>query len=128
MRGAAQIALAVGGVINRHKMAKHFNLDITDTSFNFTRKTAEIAAEAAIDGIYVVRTSLPVEPVTMRQPCAATNHSPWWSELSAVSKPSISRSGRSITGSQIVCARTCSCACWPITPNGTCARASRRCC
>ena len=61
LRGAAEIALAVGGVINRHKMAKHFNLDITDTSFNFTRKTAEIAAEAAIDGIYVVRTSLPVE-------------------------------------------------------------------
>ena len=52
LRGAAEIALAVGGVINRHKMAKHFNLDITDTSFNFTRKTAEIAAEAAIDGLY----------------------------------------------------------------------------
>ena len=54
-------------------MAKHFDLDITDTSFNFTRKTAEIAAEAAIDGLYVVRTSLPVEPSTMPQPCAATN-------------------------------------------------------
>ena len=61
LRGAAEIALAVGGVSNRHKMAKHFNLDITDTSFSFTRKAAEIAAEAAIDGIYVVRTSLPVE-------------------------------------------------------------------
>jgi Transposase DDE domain len=61
LRGAAEIALAVGGVINRHKMAKHFHLDITDTSFSFTRKAAEIAAEAAIDGIYVVRTSLPVE-------------------------------------------------------------------
>jgi hypothetical protein len=61
LRGAAEIALAVGGVVNRHKMAKHFNLDITDASFNFTRKVAEIAAEAAIDGIYVVRTSLPVE-------------------------------------------------------------------
>ncbi len=61
LRGAAEIALAVGGVSNRHKMAKHFNLDITDTSFSFTRKASEIAAEAAIDGIYVVRTSLPVE-------------------------------------------------------------------
>jgi hypothetical protein len=61
LRGAAEIALAVGCVIHRHKMAKHFHLDITDASFNFTRKAAEIAAEAAIDGIYVVRTSLPVE-------------------------------------------------------------------
>ena len=61
LRGAAQIALAVGGVINRHKMAKHFQLDIADAAFNFTRKATEIAAEAAIDGIYVVRTSLPVE-------------------------------------------------------------------
>ena len=42
-------------------MAKHFDLDITDAGFSFTRKTAEIAAEAATDGIYVVRTSLPAE-------------------------------------------------------------------
>ena len=40
-------------------MAKHFTLDIADTSFGFARKTEEIAAEAALDGIYVVRTSLP---------------------------------------------------------------------
>ena len=48
-------------MINKHKMAKHFDLDITDTSFSFARKTAEIAAEAATDGLYVVRTSLPAE-------------------------------------------------------------------
>jgi len=40
-------------------MAKHFALDITDTSFAFARKTAEIAEEAALDGLYAVRTSLP---------------------------------------------------------------------
>src|SRR5215467_7705758 len=61
LRGAARIALAVGAVINRHKMAKHFHLDIADARFSFTRKVSEIAAEAAIDGIYVVRTSLPGE-------------------------------------------------------------------
>jgi hypothetical protein len=61
LRGTAEIALAVGAVINRHKMAKHFALDIADTSFSFARKDTEIAAEAATDGIYVVRTSLPVE-------------------------------------------------------------------
>jgi Transposase DDE domain len=61
LRGTAEIALAVGAVVNRYKMAKHFDLDITDTRFSFSRKTTEIAAEAASDGIYVVRTSLPAE-------------------------------------------------------------------
>jgi hypothetical protein len=59
LRGTAEIALAVGAVINRHKMAKHFDVAITDTSLDVARKQAEIATEAAIDGIYVVRTSLP---------------------------------------------------------------------
>ena len=61
LRGAAEIALAVGAVINRHKMAKHFEIDVSAAAFSFARKTAEIAAEAAIDGIYVVRTNLPAE-------------------------------------------------------------------
>jgi hypothetical protein len=61
LRGTAEIALAVGAVVNRYKMAKHFDLDITDTRFSFTRKIAEITAEAASDGIYIVRTSLPAE-------------------------------------------------------------------
>jgi transposase len=61
LRGTAEIALAVGAVINKHKMAKHFNLDIAEAAFSFARKAAEIAAEAATDGVYVVRTSLPAE-------------------------------------------------------------------
>ena len=61
LRGTANIALAVGKVINKHKMAKHFDLDITDTAFSFARKTAAVAAEAATDGVYVIRTSLPKE-------------------------------------------------------------------
>ena len=59
LRGKAEIGLAVGAVIDRRKMAKHFDLQITDTSFAFARKTAQIAAEAALDGLYAVRTSLP---------------------------------------------------------------------
>lgn len=51
LRGATNIALAVGAVLDKHKMAKHFELAITDTAFSFARKTAEIAAEAASDGI-----------------------------------------------------------------------------
>jgi transposase len=58
LRGTAEIALKVGEVLNTHKMKKHFDLKIIDTDFSFVRKTDAIAAEAATDGIYVVRTSL----------------------------------------------------------------------
>jgi transposase len=59
--GTAEIALAVGAVLNTYKMKKHFDLTITDDAFSFARKTAEIAVEAATDGLYVVRTSLSAE-------------------------------------------------------------------
>jgi transposase len=59
LRGEDKIALRVGKVINRYKMAKHFHLDITDEALTFTRNEDAIAAEAALDGIYVLRTSLP---------------------------------------------------------------------
>jgi hypothetical protein len=59
LRGRDKIALRVGKVINKFKMAKHFTLDITDEAFTFTRNHHDIAAEAALDGIYVLRTSLP---------------------------------------------------------------------
>jgi len=58
LRGQAEIALKVGAVINRHKMAKHIELDIAEASFAFRRNADAIAAEAALDGIYVVRTNL----------------------------------------------------------------------
>ena len=59
LRGKDKIALRVGTVRNQYKVAKHFDLEITDDSFTFTRKHDQIAAEAALDGIYVLRTSLP---------------------------------------------------------------------
>jgi hypothetical protein len=58
LRGTAEIALAVGAVVDRYKMRKHFDLTITDTRFSFARKADAIAAEAATDGLYIVRTSL----------------------------------------------------------------------
>jgi transposase len=61
LRGSAAIGLAVGAVVNKYKVAKHFDLNVADTAFSFARKTAEIAAEAAVDGVYVIRTSLPAE-------------------------------------------------------------------
>ncbi|EQD61490.1 transposase, IS4 family protein, partial [mine drainage metagenome] len=59
LRGRDQIGLKVGQIMDRYQMAKHFTWDIHDTSFSFTRKTADIAAEAALDGIYIIRTSVP---------------------------------------------------------------------
>src|SRR5246500_211464 len=59
LRGEATIALKVGAVVNRHKVAKHFELVIGEANFSFHRKIEAITAEAALDGIYVVRTNLP---------------------------------------------------------------------
>ena len=59
LRGEQRIALRVGRVIERFHMAKHFELMITDAALNWRRKDEAIAAEAALDGLYVIRTSLP---------------------------------------------------------------------
>ena len=59
LRGADAIGLRAGAVLNRHKVGKHFDLTITDDGFSFQRKEAAIADEAGIDGIYVIRTSVP---------------------------------------------------------------------
>ena len=58
LKGEAEIGLAVGEVINRRKVKKHFDVDITGTGFGFRRRQESIDAEAAIDGMYVIRTSL----------------------------------------------------------------------
>ena len=57
LAGADKIGLRAGKVLNRHKMAKHFTLTITATSFSYAPKTVEIDAEAALDGVYVIRAS-----------------------------------------------------------------------
>lgn len=56
--GAAQIGLAVGAIANHFKVKKHFALEITDERFAFARKSEQIAAEAALDGIYILRTNV----------------------------------------------------------------------
>jgi hypothetical protein len=61
LRGIAKIARKVGAVLDRRHMAKHFDLDIADDRFVFTRKAAAIAAEAALDGLYAVRTPVPAD-------------------------------------------------------------------
>jgi len=61
LHGKDAIGLAVGAVCNKHKMAKHFDLAIGEHSFTFQKKTDAIAAEAALDGLYAVRTNLAAE-------------------------------------------------------------------
>ncbi len=61
LRGADKIGLAVGALLGRRKVAKHFRITITDDSLSFTRDHAAIATEAALDGFYVLRTSVPAD-------------------------------------------------------------------
>jgi transposase len=61
LHGAAEIGRAVGAVIGKRKMAKHFETEITDKTFSFVRKLDQIDAEARLDGIYVLRTNLTAE-------------------------------------------------------------------
>jgi hypothetical protein len=61
LAGADQIGLKVGKVVNTFKMAKHLHLTITNTALTIERKQDQIDAEAALDGIYVLRTSVPAD-------------------------------------------------------------------
>jgi hypothetical protein len=70
LAGADRIGLKVGKVINKFKMGKHFDTTITDTSLAITRRHAQIATEAALDGIYVLRT--PVPTATLDTPAAVS--------------------------------------------------------
>jgi Transposase DDE domain len=61
---AGKIGQRVGRVINKYKVAKHFQTEIADGSFTYQRKTEQIQTEAALDGIYVLRTTCPQEQLT----------------------------------------------------------------
>ena len=58
LRGKEKIGLRVGRLINHYKVAKHFILEITEESFGYRRGEGKIAAEASLDGLYVIRTSV----------------------------------------------------------------------
>jgi hypothetical protein len=61
LKDAGKIGLRVGRVVNHYKMAKHYVIDIADGRFAYRRDQAAIAAEAALDGVYVLRTSVSAE-------------------------------------------------------------------
>jgi Transposase DDE domain len=67
LEGADKIGVRVGKVIGKYKVAKHFDLDIRDASFRYSVNQARVAAEAALDGLYVIRTSVAQADMTAEQ-------------------------------------------------------------
>ncbi len=61
LRGEGKIGLRVGRVLNKYKMAKHFKLEIKQDQFTYQRREEKITEEAALDGLYVIRTSMDAE-------------------------------------------------------------------
>ena len=80
LKGKDRIGLRTGRVLNRFKMGKHFQLEITDDRFAYRRQEGAIAAEAALDGIYVIRTSVPAQAMDA-DTCVAS-----YKDLSAVER------------------------------------------
>jgi hypothetical protein len=64
LRGRAEIGVRVGRVVNKYKVAKHFTLTITDADFQFAVRAQRVATEAALDGIYLIRTNLPASKMS----------------------------------------------------------------
>jgi DDE family transposase len=71
LRGKKDISLRAGKILNRHKVGKHFRLQIGAASFEYHRKEAKIAEEASLDGIYVLRSNVPREDLNAEQTVAA---------------------------------------------------------
>ena len=67
LRGKDAIGMAVGKTLGHYKMGKHFDIVIEDASFRYQRKQAQIDAEAALDGVYVIRTSVKTEVASSQQ-------------------------------------------------------------
>jgi transposase len=67
LRGQDRIALRAGKVINRHKVGKHFVLEFSETTFSFRRDQERITQEAALDGLYVIRTNVPKPELTAEE-------------------------------------------------------------
>src|ERR1700719_994695 len=61
LKSAADIGMAVGAVLNRKKMAKHFDVEVADGYLTWLRRIEQIEEEARLDGIYVIRTSMPAD-------------------------------------------------------------------
>lgn len=67
LRGAGKIGVRVGKAVNKYKVGKHFDLQIDEAAFSFCVNDARVAAEAALDGLYVIRTSVAAAAMTAEQ-------------------------------------------------------------
>ena len=119
LKGADKIGVRVGKVVGKYKMAKHFELDIEEAAFGYRRKPESIAAEAALDGLYVVASL----PASGRRGRRARVQAP---ERGRARLPELEDRGPE--GAARIPRTAESCACWPITWNGICASGSSRCC
>ena len=124
LRGKDKIALAVGAVLNRYKVAKHFDITISDDDFSRTRNIEQINAEAALDGVYVVRTSVNGEALDANSTVKAykqlSNAERAFRSLNSIDievRPIHHRNPDRVRA-------TCFFACSPIMSNGICARRS----
>jgi hypothetical protein len=71
LTSADKIGERIGKVIGKHKVAKHFLREVTDTTFTYRRDEGKISAEAALDGIYVIRTSVTDETLNSAEAVTA---------------------------------------------------------
>ncbi len=107
LAGADAIGIKVGKVINKFKAAKHFDTAITDTSLTLTRRADQIAAQAALDGIYVIRISVPATTLDAPATVDADKNLAHLDGTSARSKPTTSTCARSTTTCPTGSAPTC---------------------
>jgi len=123
---AAAIGTRYGKAIGRYKMGKHFTVHIAEGVFTALRNPTAIDAEAALNGIYVIRTSVPAAALPTDR-AVATYKSLARVERDFRSLKAIDLSLRPITTTpRPGSGPTCSCACSPPTCSGTCATPGRR--
>lgn len=126
LRHKNAIALRVAKVANRYKMAKHFAIEIGDASFRFSRKEGQIAAEAALDGIYVLGRA---SRTTRSRAARSSPPTRRWRASSGPFGPStpIWTSGRSATAPKRAWGRTSFWRCSPTASPSTWGGRSQRC-
>ena len=82
LAGTDDIGLRVGKVVNQYQVAKHLDLAIDEAAFSYQRKHDSIKAEAALDGIYIIRTSVPAAQMDAPQ-CVRTSSCACWPTTSS---------------------------------------------
>jgi hypothetical protein len=107
LTGADKIDERIGKVIGKHKVAKHFLREVTDTTFTYRRDEDKIRTEAALDGIYVIRISVTDEALNSAEAVTADKNLSTSNGTFTSSKPMTWICGPSITTWTSASAFTC---------------------